>query len=169
MLMHHKDTASPYQRAIKAVLPDYKTPEDTAAPIIEPYVARLKELEEWRAAQLAERQRADEDGSQRAFDRDWSDTVKEYDMTEEGQEKLISYMKERKLADPAAAAALYYKQNPKIEPISPTSISPQGWARDMGFTHDKEDTDTAFLMAKPEAWADKEAASVLNEVRRVAA
>ncbi len=169
-LYTHKDTALDYQKAIKVVAPDAHVASDAAAP----YVARIDSVEErfnkWEADRAVEKAAAESAVLQGDFDKSWNSTVSAYSLTEEGQEKLINFMKTRKLADPEAAAALYYKQNPEPPaPVTPSSIAPQGWAKDMGIMHAEDDTSSKLLISNPEAWADQEAAGVLTEIRRAAA
>lgn len=170
-LYTHKDTALDYQKAIKVVAPDAQVASDVAAP----FVARVDSVEErlnkWEADRAAEKAAADDAAIQGDFDKAWKSTVSAYELTEEGQEKLISFMKTRKLADPEAAAALYYKQNPAPPaPVAPSSIAPAGWVKGGDFSLGGEDESSSkLLISNPEAWADQEAAGVLTEIRRQAA
>lgn len=169
-LYHHKDIGASYQANIKAVFPDVTTPADYAAP----HLARLdsveKKFDEYLDAQKKEREDAAAAKAQTDFTSSWNQVVKDYELTDEGQEKLESLMRERRIADPEAAAALYFKQNPPpAAPIAPSAIAPQGWARDMGILHAPDDADSKLLVSNPDAWADKEAAAVLTEERRRAA
>ena len=166
-LMNSAKHTDAYQDIIKAEVPDARVPKDVAAP----YVARLdetnKRLDELLAEREKERAAAAEAAAQGDFNSKWSSVVKEYELTAEGEEKLLNFMKDRKNSDPEAAAALYYKQNPTpAAPISPTSIAPASWAKDMGIAHAEDDASSKALIANPESWADTEAAAVLTEIRR---
>jgi hypothetical protein len=169
-LYNDGDLGPSYQALIGKKYPTVQTPDKIAAP----YVARLdatdKKLEDFLAEQKKEREDAEQARLQADFNSRWAGVVKDYELTAEGEEKLEQLMKDRKIADPEAAAALYFRQNPPpAAPITPASIAPQGWARDMGIQHADDDTDSKFLISNPDGWADKEAAAVLTEVRREAA
>ena len=70
--------------------------------------------------------------------------------------------------DAVPAAALYFKQNPvEPSPIAPSAISPQSWG--IGSVDGEDDKSAKDLISNPTAWADKEAAAVLTEIRRDAA
>jgi len=169
-LYTHKDTALDYQKAIKVVAPDAQVASDVAAPYVAKIDSVAERLDKWEADRAAEKKAAEEAAAQGDFDAAWKRTVSENNLTEEGQEKLITFMKNRKLADPEAAAALYYKQNPEPPaPVTPSSIAPQGWAKDIGILHAEDDQSSKLLITNPEAWADQEAAGVLTEIRRQAA
>ncbi|SRR6266581_3472539 len=170
-LYTHKDTAVDYQKAIKTVVPEAQVASDVAAP----YVARIDDVDARLNKMIeerdAEKKAAADAAAQGDFDKSWNDTVSAYSLTEEGQEKLINFMKNRKLADPEAAAALYYKQNPEPPaPVTPSSIAPAGWVKGGDFGMPGEDESSSkLLISNPEAWADQEAAGVLTEIRRSAA
>lgn len=169
-LYSHKDTSRDYQASIKKVFPDAPTDMDRAAPFVEPLDGRLKELEEWRASRLQADADAVKNRRQADFDSSWAQTVKDHSLTAEGEEKLLNYMRDQQQGDPEAAALKYFKHNPPPPaPITPSSISPSGWARDMGLRGDADDTDLKLLHSNPNAWEDKEAAAVLNDVRSQAA
>jgi hypothetical protein len=170
-LYTHKDTALDYQKAIKVVAPDAQVASDVAAPYVAKIDSVTERLDKWEADRAAEKAAADEAALQGNFDAQWAAVVKDNSLTEEGQEKLIAFMKNRKLADPEAAAALYYKQNPEPPaPVTPSSIAPAGWVKGGDFGVPGEDeASSKLLISNPEAWADQEAAGVLTEIRRAAA
>ena len=168
-LYTHADTAASYRASIEKVVPGFKDPAAAAAA---PYVAKLDELSKWKdeflANQSKEREEAAKAAAQSDFDGAWNGVVKSYSLTDEGQEKLGKFMQDRKLADPEAAAALYYKQNPEPPAaVTPDSIAPASWG--IGPLPGEDPASSKLLMERPEAWADQEAATALTEFRRAAA
>jgi hypothetical protein len=159
-----------YQQTISKKFPTANTIERVAAPFVAKIDATQKQLDDFLAAQKKEREDAEQARLQGDFNTSWAQVVKDYSLTAEGEEKLESLMKDRKIADPEAAAALYFKLNPApAAPVAPSSVAPQGWAKDMGLRMDADDSDSKLLVGDPDAWADKEAAAILTEVRREAA
>ncbi len=172
-LYTHKDTATSYQAAIKKAFPEARVASDLA----EPYVAQIKSefdpvmerFTKFIDTYEADKKAAEESKLQGDFDSRWSGVVKDYSLSSEGEEKLLSFMKDRKNADPEAAAALYFKQNPiPAAPIAPSAISPSSWSKDMGLGPAGEDADLKLLHTDPERFAEQEAAAVLTEIRRAA-
>lgn len=170
-LYSHKETAVAYQKAIKTAFPDAKVAADVAEPFIAPINDRLAPIEEFISNFNKEREEGAKAKAQADFDAAWNDTVKEHGLTEEGQEKLLNFMKDRRLSDPEAAALLYYKRNPKpAAPVRPESVAPQTWGMEaMGIGGGADEAESKALIADPDAWADREAAAVLTEIRGQAA
>lgn len=167
-LISNKDTSVSYQGAIKKLYPDAKLPADVAAPYVERLDAVETRFNTWLADREKEREEADKARAQADFDTLWSKTVKDYSLTAEGEEKLVKFMQVRRLHDPEAAAALYYKQNPEpAAPSVPSSIGPDRWG--IGPLPGEDEKTSKLLLSDPTAWADNEAAAVLTEVRRQAA
>lgn len=168
-LFNHKELGGRYQALVGEAFPEVRTPAKVAAEVAAPYVSRLDDIDARFKKMDEEREAAAKAAAQNDFNASWNGVVKDYELTEEGQEKLESFMKTRKLADPEAAAALYFKQNPApAAPVTPASVAPIGWGRDaLGIAGDS--ADAKLLVSDPDAWADREAASVLTEVRREAA
>ncbi len=172
-LYSHAEVGADYQRAMKKVYPNTRTTADIAEPYVKPLQEKLeatqKQLDEFIAAQVKAREDGDKASKQASFDAAWAQTVKDHELTEEGQEALIKHMQTVGIADPEAGALHYFHKNPKpAAPVAPSSIAPAGWGRDMGILHDPSDTDAKSLIANPEEWADREAAAVLTDVRRAA-
>jgi hypothetical protein len=164
-LYNHKDVTREYQKQIKAVFPQAQVANDIA----EPYLTEVREtrqkLDEFLDNQKKEREEADGKRAQDDFDNAWTQTVKDHNLTEEGQEKLINYMKDKRIVDPEAAALKYFKHNPEPPaPIAPTSIAPANWG--IGGLPGEDEKSSKMLMENPEQWADQEAAAALTEIRR---
>lgn len=166
-LYRHKDTAASYQADIKKVFPQATVASDVAAPYVAKLDDGLKKIDDFIESQQKERQEAEAARMQSDFDGQWNGVVKDYGLTEEGQTSLLNFMKQERIANPEAAALLYYKRNPAPpEPVTPSAITPMGWGQSaMGI--DGTD-DGKLLVSDPDAWADREAAAVLTEIRRAA-
>lgn len=173
-LYSHKDTSRSYQKAIKTAFPDAKVASDLAEPYVEEVKAEfapaMERFTKFIETYEADKKAAEESKLQGDFESRWSGVVKDYSLSSEGEEKLLAFMKDRKNADPEAAAALYFKQNPiPAAPIAPSAISPTSWAKDMGLgTPAEDDAASKLLLSNPERFADQEAANVLTEIRRSA-
>ena len=112
---------------IKEISPDTPIPEiDAAAPIMQ----KVEELEK----QLAEREKAqkekEEKAAAEASTRDFENKIesgrkklREIGYTAEGVEKIEKLMADRGIMDYDAAEALFDKENPKSDPISPVNMS----------------------------------------------
>jgi hypothetical protein len=153
-----------YEKIIKVKYPHATTASDIAAPYVkrlDETNARLAALEEERVKEKNEALQAQR---QADFDAKWSQTVKDHSMTQEGEEALGKFMEKEKLYDPEAAALLYFKRNPKAaSPQGGSGITPQTWG--IGPLPGEDADSSKLLMDNPEAWADHEAANILNEVR----
>ena len=154
-----------YERLIKHKYPSAQTTDDIAAPYMREVTAvgdRVKAIEEDR---IKERDEALQGRRQASFNDTWTQAVKDHDMTAEGEEALAKFMEKEKLHDPESAALLYFKRNPK--PASPQDgggLSPRTWG--VGPLPGEDPESGKLLMADPERWADNEAFSVLNEMRK---
>lgn len=122
MALYNKLTSDPkakkeFQRAVKAVRPDYQTEEDAAEALAAPYVEQLKatqkELADFRAAQEAKEAKAKEQND----DADLSSRLRRvqsaYNFTEEGMKRLTDTMISRKISNPEDAAKLIEFEKPK--------------------------------------------------------
>ena len=153
-------TADRAQALIKEHHPDYATDRDKAAP----HGKELKE-EIFKELEAREKKKRDDD-----LDRNFNDKINALKLsaanpngyTEEGIEKIKQLMRDRTIPDPEAAAALFDRLNPQ-QPDAPSGYRPTGW--NFG-TAGKDDTDKKLLFEDPDAWADKEAKKVWDEVRK---
>lgn len=158
-----------FEKAVKTHFPQVETTEERAEALAKPYVTRIEEQlsklsetvegrfksEDERAAKLREEtQLADMESS---FGR-----LRERGYTDDGIEKIKGLMVGRKIADPEAAAALFDRQNPPPAEAA-ASWEPARWNLDENAV-----ADTKALFDDPERWADREVASVLNDIRKAA-
>lgn len=152
------------ERALKAVKPEIETEEDVAARLAQPHVEKIDGL----AAQMTEfleaQKKRDEDNAaaQRTADVEAAfQRLEKAGYQEDGIAKIKQLMVDRAIADPEAAAALFDKQNPPQTNEQP-AWTPTNW--EIGSTT-APSADLKELFANEDAWADREAAKALNEIR----
>lgn len=153
-----------FERAVKEEFPDVRTQEEEAEDMARPYVAKVeetanelkKELEELRAEKRKQAEDAADTALYTSFMR-----LKDQGYTDEGMQKIAALMKDRNIADPEAAAALYDRQNPRQPEPAPNAWEPARW----NIGEDAVGPDTKRLFENPEKWADEETGRVLGELR----
>lgn len=157
------------ERAVKEEFPTVETEEERAASLVKPYADKIEELEKKIGERFATEDEAKKKAAQEAADADLYGRflrLKDNGYTDEGLEKIAGLMKDRHIADPEAAAALYDRLNPKPVQTQPSAWEPQSWnfhgEDPSGKVNVKE------LFSDPDNWADKEAARVINEMRNTA-
>jgi hypothetical protein len=152
------------EQALKVVKPEVVTEEEIAARLAKPYIDEVKatqaQLQEFldgqKARDEAQAAAAATSNVNAAFAR-----LAKVGYQEDGLAKIKQLMLDRNIADPEAAAALFDKQNPPQEHQQP-GWTPQSW--EIGSTASPS-TDLKELFANEDAWADREAGRVLNEIR----
>lgn len=153
-----------FERAVKEEFPDVRTQEEEAEDMARPYVAKVeqtaKELREELDAIRAEKAKAAEDAADSALYSSFL-RLKDQGYTDEGMQKIAAIMKDRNIADPEAAAALYDRQNPRQAEPAPSSWEPARW----NIGDDAVGPDTKALFENPDKWADLETGRVLAELR----
>ena len=162
-----------FKRAVKDVRPDASIPEvDVPEVVLKPLNEQLdrltKSYEELKAEREKERQeRADADLD--AKFRKGLDTAKSrFSLTDEGVDKVIETMRERQIADPEAAAALYVASLPKSKPAGQRDASAYGGRSLTDFPGMRGESKTNHDMlykdhASDMQFFDAEVAAVLNE------
>lgn len=134
--------------------------------VVEPEVAGLrKELEDTRSllAKALERldsrdQKDAEDKTYNEMERSVQAAVAKFSLTDEGKAKMIDLMKERKVYDPEAAAALVIHQNP------PQPTSGPSWApRRNNYYETEAEEARKLLHASPEQFQDAEIEKFLKD------
>jgi len=158
------------ERAVKEEFPDVVTDEERTAEIAAPYVEQIKQMEkkldDRLSAMDAERKKAAEDAADFDLWNRFSSLQTKHGYTEEGMTKIAALMKERAIADPDAAAALYDRLNPKPPEPVPSTWEPSRW----NFTEDEDKSvDVKALYGNPDRWADQEVGKILADVRSNAA
>ena len=152
-MLKNPKTRAKAREAIKELKPDVSFPEDIADPLLKPLAERLETLE--KGIQKERDERADAELKSK-IDR----LRKEHNFTEEGIDELIKLMKEKNVGDPEVAA-IYIKSTTKA-PVEIQGLQPTGWQMDTSIMQDES---MKGLFEDPDAWADREAAKVVNELR----
>lgn len=143
-----------FKRLIKEAHPNASIPEIDAAA---PYVERLESFEKKFDDYLTKQEeRKQDDEFNTAIRR-----LRESGFTDDGIEAVKKLMVERKIPDPEAAAALFEKQNPA--PVEPSTVTPPTW--DLSEPAGDEES-AKLLMEDEDAWGDREAARVLQELKQ---
>lgn len=158
------------KRAVKAKRPDVSIPEiDVPDRVLAPVTARLSEFE-GTLAKVNERLAAlDERDSNAALDVKFraalGDARSKFKLTEDGEKGVLELMRERQIADPEAAAALYMANLPKTKPASLRDGSAYGAGQyanlfDMRGGGDER---AKLLATDPDGFFVDEATRILNE------
>lgn len=165
-LWNNAEHGQAFKKLIKAVnprvsIPEVDIPDAVTKPYDEKIAAQAEEIAALRKAleddQKARKERDEENDLVSKFDR----IRKEYDLTDDGMDKVRKLMVDRQIPDPEAAAALYLRQTPPA-PSQPSTVAPPRW----DFQHvNDDDADQKLLWSNPEAWADREAAAVMQELK----
>lgn len=153
------------EKAIKAVDPNVRTTEEQVSELLAPQISVVnkiaEELKAEREERAAERQRDTEAAAERAMNDAFSHLRAREGLTEDGERAVKELMVDRKIADPAAAFALFQKQNPTPS-VSEPSYVPQTW----DFEKAAVDNDVAGLFSAPDRWADQQVGQILTEMRK---
>lgn len=158
------------ERAVKEEFPDVVTDEERTAEIAAPYVEKIKKLEETIESRFsaldAEKKKAADDAADFDLWQRFTALQTKNGYTDDGMQKIAEIMKQRSIADPEAAAALFDRLNPRPPEPAPNNWEPQRW----NFTEDADKSvDVKALYGNPDAWADKEVGKILADVRSSAA
>jgi len=146
-----------FKQLLKKKFPKLAIPEIDAA---KPHVEKMGTIEK----ELADlKQRLQDEKLESDFIRRFSDTRREFNLTDEGMEKVKKLMTENNIPDPRAAAALMLHEKPP-EPISPSGFGAQRWDFLNGDSKAEQD-DITSLINDPDAWLDKTIGKVLAEER----
>lgn len=152
------------EKAIKAVDPSVRTTEEQVNDLLAPQLSEIaslrKTLEDDIAARAAEKRTQDEAAAERAMNTSFAHLRQREGLTEDGEAAVKQLMLDRNIADPAAAFALFQKQNPTPS-VSEPSYVPQTW----DFEKAAVDNDVAGLFSNPDRWADNQVGQILTELR----
>jgi hypothetical protein len=112
------------RRAAKAKFPDAKIIDDTVAPFVAPLreenAALKKRLDDMEAARAAEKDEAEKRAAQMNLESALAKARRDYNLTEDGFNKMVDRMKETgNYADADAAAAWVASKTPPASPQAP--------------------------------------------------
>ena len=157
------------RKLAKAEFPEVTLPEETMAPLLEPFKKQnqaladeLKAMREERAAEKA----AAVDLAKAKQESDFSERLKkarqEFNLTDEGFDKMVAHMKETgNYSDPRGAAAFIVSQNPPPPPPGP--LYGPG---DLNFAGSSQvDDNYKLLHQNPEKYFDSEVRKMLSNPR----
>jgi hypothetical protein len=113
------------RRAAKAKFPDAKIIDDTVAPFVAPLQAEnaalKKRLDDMEASRAADKEAREQRAAQANLESALAKARQEYNLTDEGFDKMVGRMKETgNYADADAAAAWVASKTPPTAPAGPT-------------------------------------------------
>jgi len=153
-LLSNPATKHVVEAAIKKIHPTVTTEVDRAAPIINAVRhvnQKVDQTVNWlKAREIDHNLKGKFDSLQR-----------DYGYTDEGIEEIKRLMVAEKIPSPDAAAALFDRRNPP-KAQEPSLFSPTDW----GFGRVPEDEDAKLLWKNEDAWAEKQAKKVLQEISK---
>ena len=160
------DIGEKIRKAAKAKFPDAKILDDTVAPFVAPLKAEnaaLKErLDKMEADRAAEREAAEKHSAQTNLESALARARQDYNLTDEGFDKMVAHMKETgNYSDPRGAAAFIVSQNPPPPPPGP--LYGPG---DLNFAGSSTvNEDYRLLHQNPEKYFDSEVRKMLTNPR----
>lgn len=141
-------------------IPEIDVVEEARKPIDEKLTAQEKRLEALQK-KMEERETQDKDSKeQAALEKELGDVKKKFSLTEEGMNKVIERMKEKKSYDPEAAAAWVMQQTPKATPSSDSRLGLPGKMDLYGTA--KQDKDFEQLHKDPMQFFDQEVSNIFE-------
>ena len=119
------DVGEKVRRAAKAKFPDAKILDDVVDPFVAPLkaenVALTERLDKMEAARAAEKDEAEKRAAQVNLEQALAKARQDYNLTDEGFDKMVARMKETgNYADADAAAAWVASKTPPAAPVGPT-------------------------------------------------
>jgi len=159
-----------FKRKAKAIMPELRIPDieaiDSVAPVIEAQIGEvqtglnklIERLDKQDTTAKEARETAD-------FEAACAAARKEYQLTDDGWNKVIERMKATNNPDPAAAAAWVTDHMPRQKPVGGSGFGPQKLNL---FGAGKIDEDWKDLHTDPNAWFDKTVAGILDEFNQAA-
>ena len=160
-------TRDTLETALKVHYPAVTTEAEARNRLVQPMLDQFQEqvvkpLQERLDAADAARTASESTRAETALNEAFSEFRTKRGFTDEGIEAVKRLMVDRSIADPYAAAALFAEQNPTApERDAMTGFSPPQWDLEQTLTQ----VDVKGLFENEDAWADKQAANVLNEIR----
>lgn len=168
-LWNDPELGASVRKMAKGEFPEVTLPEDTFAPILEPFrkqnQALADELKAMREERAAEKKAA-EDAVKKQTDDDFAVRIKkarqEFNLTDEGFEKMVAHMKETgNYSDPRGAAAFIVSQNPP-----PPAPGPMYGPGDLNFAGSSvADENYKLLHQNPEKYFDSEVRKMIANPR----
>lgn len=163
-LMTSKANGLAFKKMIKAELPEAKMPDlDLIDEVSKPFDERIGKLEKTLSEEREERNKeklAAKDKEEEGSLRGQLDNIKkEYGFTDEGLQKVIARMQEKKNPDVEAAAAWVAKQEPKAKPTATSEYLPQ--TMNLYGTNEKDET-WEKLHKNPMKYFDDTVTEILN-------
>lgn len=149
-LLTNPKTVREQQKLIKEIHPNVQTIEDN--PIMEEVRSLAKRFDEDKRA------RRDREIDQQ-LDADFNH-LRQQGWQDSGLDKLKKFMVDNDIKSPIHAAAAYDRANPP-EAVPPSYAAPTGW----NFGDLAQNDDDKALFQNEDAWAEKEAAKVIQEMR----
>lgn len=157
-------TQRDFERVLKMDNPELQTTEDLASTVAKPYLDKVEDISkrlEERFAAMDEREAKSKDAQEQRETEEAFSRLRQAGYQDDGLDRIKQLMVERRIADPEAAAALFDRQNPKVD-TRPSAWEPDSW----NYHENAVDNDMEGLLKNPDKWADKQVAIVLNEMRR---
>ena len=164
-LWNDKEFGLTLKKEVKKHVPDARIPDlDIVETVTKPYDEKIAKLADDNKKLLERLDKYDEEKINSAEESAMSkelDRVRQANkFTDEGMKKVIERMKEKKNPDAEAAAAWVLAQEPKSSPVTPSSLGFSTKANLFG--SNSQSDDWKELNLNPEAYADKEIASILS-------
>lgn len=157
-------TKRAFEAQLKTLHPEIETTEDVAAAYAAPHLEKFEALATnigERLAKMDERDAKTREAEEVRETEDAFARLRAGGYTDDGLGAIRTLMVDRRIADPEAAAALFDKQNPKMD-TRPAAWEPDSW----NYQERAVENDMEGLLKNPDRWADKQVALVLNEMRR---
>jgi hypothetical protein len=158
-LWNDGELGSKVQNKVKELYPDAKTNEDVFAPVINPLraenAALAKRLEKFEEERAAERKASEEKSLKQSLDEALTAARKNYNLTEEGFDKMVARMKETGNYSDADAAAAWVASKTPPAPVAGPSWKTQSMNL---FGAKKFDEAFAELHRDPQEYMDSQLA-----------
>jgi hypothetical protein len=152
------------QKNTKTLYPDAKTNDDVFGPVVAPLKAEneklAKRLEKFEEERAAERKAAEESSMKRSLDDALTAARKNYNLTEEGFDKMVARMKETGNYSDADAAAAWVASKTPPAPVAGPSWKPQSMNP---FGSKKFDEALADLHRDPAGYMDEQLAQFVSD------
>jgi len=144
-------------------IPEIDVPDVVLKPLHDQMTAINGALETTRAELAAMRQEKADSEIEGKFRKSLDTAKARFGLTDEGTEATLNLMRERQIADPEAAAALYLQTLPKAKPSSHRDSSAYGGSSYADLIGMHSGDGDNLLHTNPDAFFDREVTAVLNE------
>lgn len=164
-LYTHGEKGLEFQRMLKAVIPEARLPqleriETLTKPYDEKFSKLEKEMKEDKESRAKEKQEAKDKEEESSLRKTLDQVKKDYGFTDEGMQKVIARMQDKKNPDVEAAAAYVARSEPKAKPTASSSYTPSSLNL---YGANEKDEKWAELNKNPMGFFDKEVNKVLDE------